>query len=383
MVYLDDGASIAQRLLFGDLLHRQNRSNGNVVTVANLHDLKLGLGHGPLLDRIEDLAQPRQPRRGRRIVRIGFPFRLADQVADRTPHRGLGDEVNVGVGIALPTLALENPARLAAAGVVAGAWRRLTERNTFAVLAVFLERTVGEALLIAELHAREIEHTVLHGAEHSLAAARADALVKSADDAKRKMQASAAVADLSAGDERRPFAEAGGRRRTAGALRHVLVDLAILVGAGAEAFHRGDDHAWICLVDVVPGQPHAIERARREILYQHIAMLHQASENFLALGVLAIDRNRALRAVQHGEIKAVLSLHIAKLGARNVAHAGALDLDHVGPHVGEKLCAGRTRLHVREIQDLHALERPARLAPRLRACTRQAIAIRRLRRRLL
>ena len=178
------------------------------------------------------------------------------------------------------------------------------------------------------------------------------------------MQAGAAIADLRAGDERRPLAEAGRRGGAAGALRDVLVDLAVLVGTGAEALDRGDDHARVELVDMLPGKAHAVERARREILDQHVALLDQPVEDFLALGMLGIDRDRALAAVEHGEIEAVLPLHVAQLAARDVADAGPLHLDHVGAHIGEKLRAGRSRLHVGEVEDAHAFERPARLAPR-------------------
>src|SRR5262249_4558079 len=162
------------------------------------------------------------PRRRRGIVRIGLPFALADDVADCAPDRRLGDEIDVGVGIRLPALALEDPSRLAAAGIVAGARGRLPEGNAFAILPVLGERPVLKPLLVAQLHAREIEHAILHGAQHPLAAAGADALVERADDAEREMKPGARIPDLSAGDERRPLAEAGGGGRAAGALRHVL-----------------------------------------------------------------------------------------------------------------------------------------------------------------
>src|SRR5207302_5833451 len=119
------------------------------------------------------------------------------------------------------------------------------ERDAFAVLAVLRERAMREALLIAQLHARQIEHAVLHRAQHPLAAAGALALDQRAADAEREMQPGARVADLRAGDERRTLAEAGGGGRAAGALRDVLVDLAILVRTGAEALHRGDDDARV------------------------------------------------------------------------------------------------------------------------------------------
>src|SRR5205085_3291108 len=159
-------------------------------------------------------------------------------IANRPPHRRLRDEVDVGVGIVLPAFALEDPARLSAARVIAGARHRLAERHAFPVLRVFLQRAMRETLLVAQLDAREVQNAVLHGAEHLLAAAGADALVERRHDAEREMQPGTAVADLRAGDERRTLAEARGRGRAARALRDVLVNLAVLVWAGAEALHR-------------------------------------------------------------------------------------------------------------------------------------------------
>ena len=77
-------------------------------------------------------------RRG--IVGIVFPFGLADDIADLFPHGGLRDEVDVGVGIGLPALALHDPARLTATGIVAGARCRIAERNALAELRVFRQR---------------------------------------------------------------------------------------------------------------------------------------------------------------------------------------------------------------------------------------------------
>src|SRR5207248_11321057 len=125
--------------------------------------------------------------------------------------------------------ALGDPARWAAAGLVAGARHRLAKRYALAVLAVFGKRTMLEALLIPQLDAAKVEHAVLHGRKHALAAAAANALVKRGDDAEREMQPSAGIADLRAGDERRSLAEAGRRSGTASALRDILIDLAVLI----------------------------------------------------------------------------------------------------------------------------------------------------------
>src|SRR5262245_57637904 len=373
MVDLDHGAGRAQRRLFGEFLHRQDRSHRNVERVADLHDLKLGLGLGPLLDGVEDVLEARQPRRRRGVVGIGLPFGLADEVADLLPHRRLGDEVDVGVGIVLPAFAFENPARLAAARIVAGARHGGAERNALAVLAVFLERPVLEALLVAQLDAGEIEHAVLHGGEHALAAAGAVALIERCDDAEREVQPGAGIADLRPRHQRRALAEAGGGGGAAGALGDVLVDLAVLVGSGSEALDRGDDHARVELMNALEREAHAVEGAGREILHQHVAALDQARDDLRAPRVLGADRDRALVAIEHGEGQAVDIRDVAQLAAGDVADPRTLDLDHVGAHVAEQLGAGGPRLHVGEIEHAYAVERLAGLPPRQGAGLRQPI----------
>ena len=201
MIHFHHGAGRAQRRVVGQFLHRQDWATGNVELIENVHRLELGLGHGPLFDAAEDLVQPRQAHSGIGVVRIGFPRRLADHVANRLPHRRLRDEIDVGVGIFLPALALQDPSRLAATRVIARARHRIAERNTVAKLAVFLEWTVPEPLLIAQLDAAEVQHAVLHGAGHLLALAGRRSLEQRRDNAKCEMQAGAAIADLCAGDQ--------------------------------------------------------------------------------------------------------------------------------------------------------------------------------------
>src|SRR5262249_30508882 len=145
-----------------------------------------------------------------------------------------------------------DPAGLAAPGIVAGARHRLAERDAFAVLAVLGERPMREALLVAQLHPGEIEHAILHRAQDALTAAGANALVERAGDAECEVQPGAAVADLGTGHQRRAVAKAGRGSSAARALRDVLVDLAVDVGTRTEPLHRGDDHARIGLVDMLP-----------------------------------------------------------------------------------------------------------------------------------
>src|SRR5438552_3536663 len=57
MIDLDDRAGRAQRGLLGDLLHREDRSDRDVNRIAFVHDLELAHGHGPFLDRREDVLE--------------------------------------------------------------------------------------------------------------------------------------------------------------------------------------------------------------------------------------------------------------------------------------------------------------------------------------
>ncbi len=105
------------------------------------------------------------------------------------------------------------------------------------------------------------------------------------------MQAGAAVADLGASHHRWTVVEASSGSRTARALGDVFIHLAIFVFAGAETLDGSDDHAWVQFLDAFPGKAHTIEGAGCEILYQHIAILDQRFQHFLAFGILGIQRD--------------------------------------------------------------------------------------------
>jgi hypothetical protein len=211
-----------------------------------------------------------------------------------------------------------------------------------------------EALLVAQLDAAQIQHTVLHGGQHLLSSARRIPLVERGHDAEREVESCTAVADLRAGHQRRAVIESRGRGRAPRALRHVLVNLAVLIRTRAEALYRSNDHARVQLLDPLPGEPHAVESARSEILHEHVAVLDQPLEHSLALRALGIESHRPLVVIQHGEVQAVGPGNVAQLLARDVAAAGLLDLDHVGAEPGQQLCASRSGLHVREIENAYA-----------------------------
>src|SRR5258708_38128892 len=169
------------------------------------------------------------------------------------------------------------------------------------------------------------------------------------------MQSGAAVANLRAGHQGRTVIESGGGRRAAGALRHVLVDRALLVRTGTEAFDRGHDHARIEFLNALPREPHAIQRPGREIFHQNVAMLDQALQDLLAMIAFGVERYRSLVVIEHREIQAVHIRQIAQLLAGDVSATGPLNLYNVGTEPPQQLSTGWPRLHVREIKNADAV----------------------------
>ena len=177
------------------------------------------------------------------------------------------------------------------------------------------------------------------------------------------MQAGAAVADLGTGDHGRAVVEAGGRGGAARALGDVLVHLAVLERPGAEALDRRDDHRGVQFLDAFPGEAHAIEHAGGEVFDHYVAGLDQRLQHLLALGRLGVEGDGPLVVVQHGEIQAVGVRQVAQLAAGDVTLARPFDLDDVGAEPGEQLGAGRPRLHMREVENPHALKCFAHACP--------------------
>jgi len=85
----------------------------------------------------------------------------------------------------------------------------------------------------------------------------------------------------------------------------------MFVRPGTEAFNRCDDHARIELLNVFPSDAHAVERARRKVLNQHVATFNQGVEHLFALGFFGVKRNRALVVIKHREIQAIDTGNIA------------------------------------------------------------------------
>ena len=120
---------------------------------------------------------------------------MADHLGQPFERSRLGDDIGIRIGVGFPTLALDDPARLPAAGRIAGAGHGIAEVFV-RVLGEFLQRPVGQALLIAQLDPAQVEHRVLHGAFDALAAARMGAVIQRRQNPGDQMDAGAGIADL-------------------------------------------------------------------------------------------------------------------------------------------------------------------------------------------
>src|SRR3954462_10022224 len=220
VLHVDDHALGAQALVLQQVLRAQHRAARDVDRVELAERLPLRLRERPLLDEAEDLVQARQPRLGSCVVRVIDEVGVPDLVHERLPHLRLDDDVQPRVrAVVGHRLAAQGPAGLAAAGGVAGARDEVLEL----LVRVLLERAVLEPLLVAQLHAAEVQDAAAHRDLHALAAARVGALVQRGADRAEQVDRIARVADLRAGDDRRAVLEAGGAHRAAGRLGDVLV----------------------------------------------------------------------------------------------------------------------------------------------------------------
>jgi hypothetical protein len=86
--------------------------------------------------------------------------------------------------------------------------------------------------------------------------------------------------------------------------------------AFGEALARGEDHPGIEFVDLLPGEAQTIEHAGGEILDEDVIGLNHLAQDRLALGLLEVDDDRLLVAIEHGEIERVGAGDVAQLVAR-------------------------------------------------------------------
>src|SRR4029077_5085219 len=141
-----------------------------------------------------------------------------DGLGGALPVLLLDGEVDVRVGVGLPTLALDHPARLSTAAGIATARNGLTELAVRPLRVLLQVADAFQPLLVAQLDPAQVQHRVLHGGRDLLALAGLVALDERGEDADQQVHAGVAVTKGGAGDGRRPIPEPGGRGVAARAL---------------------------------------------------------------------------------------------------------------------------------------------------------------------
>ena len=206
--------------------------------------------------------------------------------------------------------------------------------------------------------AKEVD-AVDHGDVHELALAGAPRVVHAGDDAERHQRPGEQVADGGAAG----VAAAGTVVVAPGAvdvgeaahrLGHDVEGGPVGVGAlagprVAEAAERRVDDSRVALADDLVAQPEPVHHAGPHVLEHGVGLLAQAEEGLAVGFVLQVEGDAALVAVDAAEVAAEVAAAVdpgLALGGvdevfgdgrgrpRHVARR-RLDLDHVGPEVGE------------------------------------------------
>ena len=174
-------------------------------------------------------------------------------------------------------------------------------------------------------------------------------------------------ADRLVGDQRRHiewppavaahFEQAG---KAGGALDQVVIGLPLLIfPALAEASAMDIDDARINRLDAFIIQPQPFHPGQPDIVEEHIGMFQQFENDRLVVGILAVERDRFLVAVERGKNRAEIAGRTVPGVAHHVAGKFALaifDLDHVGAHVGEVESGKRSQHNGRHVDDLQPLQ---------------------------
>src|SRR6476659_6633321 len=100
---------------------------------------------------------------------------------------------------------------------------------------ILRERAAREPLLIAKLHAAQVEDRLLHGDLDTLSTTGVRALVQRGENPRDEVDSGTRVTDLSTGRHRRPVLETRGCHRAAHRLRDDFVGFEVEVLAGTES----------------------------------------------------------------------------------------------------------------------------------------------------
>jgi len=161
------------------------------------------------------------------------------------------------------------------------------------------------------------------------------------------------VVDAAAGAQRVAGA-AGHVGQPAHHLHHFVQRRAVLVRPGQKAGVVHVDETGVEPRERGVIQPVLGHHARLEVLHHHVSRARQADRHLSPLALAQVDGDALLVAVEHREKTRPRPQQVA----RAVALHG-LDLDDLGPQVGQYHAAGGTHDHVGELHHAQAFKRQA------------------------
>src|ERR1700687_2801460 len=132
----------------------------------------------------------------------------------------------------------------------------------------------------------------------------------------------------------------------------------------AESADRADDELRLERFQTLVAQTEAIHDTRTEVLEHHIALHGELEENLAPFFRARVECDAALVAIDREKVMA-LAVDERRYGARLIAAADLFDLDHFGAEIGQDQRAERACEHARQVQNAHAVERPAAFMRRL------------------
>src|SRR3989475_5119194 len=169
---------------------------------------------------------------------------------------------------------------------------------------------------------------------------------------------------------RRAVGLSGDAHHPAHALDHEVVARPLAPGAAlAEAGERAVDEPRVSLPQGVVAQAVAGEIAVLVVLDQDIEAVRERTDQRLPLGDRDVHRDRLLAAIRRGEIGGVARLATLAVldprrpeSARVVAALRPLNLDDLGPEIGQILAGPGSRKHARQVQDADVRQRACHAA---------------------
>jgi hypothetical protein len=137
---------------------------------------------------------------------------------------------------------------------------------------------------------------------------------------------------------------------------HVVAGLRSAGAGGAVAGDRTVNEPPVQSAHPIGPESQPLERARPEVLDEHVGVANQVLEQLAAFRRFQIDGNALLVPVDTQEIGAP-AVHERCPRSRVVAMAGVLDLDDLGAHVAEQHRAQGSGQHAGEVDHLQPVKR--------------------------